>query len=263
MLTELFITNPTTGQVEVPLSERAEWIEEIWTGGVAGTPALTGGPLHLPYRPGAIWTPQDVGAREISIGMAIASPDHATLVEAVRDLSRLVWSPRQPLTLTRQLPDGARQVAQAVLLPDGIQPAMQGPITRVVLGFSLVDGWWIDAEETVIPWPASGTTRIVVDSDDATQRVRVTYDGGSYPGISATSLASNAWPVFWTSYDGTPTPPVTVDVWNRTATQDGADVRQNVHGLGPRFWFELPPGPVQIDVSGGGTGTLAWKGVHL
>lgn len=255
---QILVTNPTSGQTGVAISTYAT-IEEVWDGVIGGA-GLEGGPAHMPSRTGAEFFAYDVGPRRFSIGVTTQSADADTGLANLRDLGKLLWSPRQPLTLERVTTPGGvttNHIAEAVLTDGGWSPEASDLINvRHVIGFLLLPGYWRDKNAT-----SNGITtgtNVSVGGVDYTQWLTVTLTNGTSP-----TLTNNTTGAVLT-YTGNPgASGVVIDARAFTAVQGGStDVRANVSSNGA-WWMELAPGTNNLTLTGGGTCSISWRGVWL
>lgn len=265
MTTRLLVSNPATGDVERDLRDYVSQVQVL--SGVAGSPALTGGPYQLPGRAGATFAPYQVGQRRFPVAVMFQgrASDGVTAGQQQladqRSLGRLLHCPGEPLTLTLEtdLVVGgqvlaARWVAEATM--PGYGPDLSAElVSRAVLEFFLLPGYWRDENASSTPLTSGTPVTIDVDSDARTDWVQVTLTGGADPTIANSATGKTL------SYSGSPAS-ASLDVRAFTATDGGADVRSHVSS-DDVVWLELAPGQNTLTLSGGGTATVAWRGVHL
>jgi hypothetical protein len=275
--TEILVTNYTTGDDRVSLSTFGACTQLF--SNMIGIPELSGGSEHLPGRPGVEFIKPEIGARQMSIGIVINGYDAGNkstplaqklVISNLRALGRLLWSPNQPLLLTRVLDDDVlggpptEFTTEAVMNSDSFAPDLGESamaLARQVLSFTLLPGFWLGEEQTFGP-VAPGSYVWNVISDDRTRFISININPG--PGnIQIVNTTTDYQ--FHMNQDPPNVNPVDIDVVSYRAVDSAHDDMYSRITANGDAWMVMSPGDNNMSISGGPTAliTMTVQGVFL
>ena len=236
------------------------WIEEA--SGMLPLPAVRGSNLAIGQRPGAGFVTKitDVSVYTVVmvLGAADASASQADLLDKIRDLRRLVFSPDAALTLTRTIAYGdGTMVASGLAETLPSQPTVLAPgYARWPLDFQMLEGGFYGAQQSQTVTSGVGAA-VVNGGDDRTRKVTLGFSGGG-PYVLTNTTTGRVLNV--------PAGTVTVDVWAYTATSGGSSVLGGTTWSGDNaeaFPFALAKGSNSLSLSGGGQVVVSWQPVYI
>lgn len=244
--------------------------------------------IVIPNRDGELWLPKAREAKVFTVGMTILGCDPKTGTVPVsrtderaqfnqnwQDFVRLISDDTKPLTLGRSMvfPGGRieRQTARGEIDGEVVPEMIDMSNARVAVSFKLLDGVWFGDQSDTLDKLAAGRSGLGVDvnkmalespGDSTTWQIQVIMSGAK----GAQRLTNNTTGD-WVEFTGDTTIyPVTLDVPTFTATQNDASVIKTVRA-GDRqvspYWMTLRPGPNELEVTGGGTIQVKYRGAHL
>ena len=226
-------------------------IEQVWSN-VLGGSILSGQPFHVPMRTGFVDVPQVPTGYEFTVGLTLYGSSYQDLPgfhEAWRDLARLVWDPKTPLTVKRVVDFGAGaedHYCRARYI-SGLSPEMVMPsIGKVALTFYNLDGYWYGSP--AVDYTISASTGImVIEGDAVTRRISMVFSGGTNQILTNTTTGVSV------TCAGSTSTAVTLYNESFTATHSAVNVVGNVSHQGDAFWMTMAPGSNNLTLSGGGS----------
>jgi hypothetical protein len=238
-----------------------------WGGSREGVPPLRGEDQKIPYMPGRRFVRKVPDSRTITLEGWLNGADPATGKGSVRvaknnwkALRKLLWTPDRTVALTKRWYDvnGTLWTATAqAQFAGGLEPDVNGGGTslRFEVDMFLPDPFFYSSEITETL--ARGTAWIGLLGDWATLRSRIELVGSQGP---TTIAVAGTFPHSVTYSAAVATgKTVTLDIANFKATDsDGNKKTVNVSHSGSRFWMYPPVVPVQVTLSGTGTGVARY-----
>lgn len=253
----------------------------IETLGGIGIPNYRGDDYVIPYRPGEVWVPKELGSNVITLAMWLRGiPQDANADSAANkaqyqsnwnDLIRLlIPRPGYQLQLTRRFYDGGvlRTAMALAEYAGGLSPKMIGNnANKCSIDLKLADPNFYDTTTGTAALP-NGTTVVNVPGNNTTYNLFITALGARN-----NLLVENLTTGVSFTYSGQIPSGSTAIIapMNFNATEQagaGSPVDTSVRVLqsGSPFWFNLAPGNNSIRVSsssGTGTVTLSYKGAWI
>lgn len=151
-------------------------------------PPLRGDDYTIPYAPGDVWMPKQVGARILPLDMWVIGVNEDgtaptgvaahTFDDNFRKLRQLLWTPNRQFVLTKRFyVGGVLKTASALgQYAGGLDPAMTGR-TRgsFSVDIKLADPYFYGPpiNTTLV----TGTQNVTVDGDDTTRAIKIHVDG--------------------------------------------------------------------------------------
>lgn len=257
-----------------PLENKARIIED-WDS-ARGIGKRRTANIIVPNRDGEIWVPKSREAKIFTVAMVILGCDPQTGKQEAtldarrrrfnanwRDFVRLLAPSDAPLDLTRVYgyPGGVTERQTATAEIDGeVNPVMLAPdAARIAVSFKLLDGIWfgetLDTQGKL--QPTSGAARA-----DIAQEFALTAPGDAVTWEMEIILSdspgaqrlTNQTTGDWVEFAGPTTVPVTLDVPNYRAAQEGQSVVSQIStgdtGISP-YWMTLAPGANRLLLSSG------------
>ena len=244
--------------------------------------------IVIPNRDGELWLPKAREAKVFTVGMTILGCDpqtgtvpksrtdeRARFNQNWQDFVRLISDDTKPLTLGRTMvyPGGRleRQTARGEIDGEVMPDMIDMSNARVAVSFKLLDGVWFgepsDTLDKLSPTGSglgSDVARMALESpgDSTTWQIQVIMSGANGPQRLTNDTTGD-----WVEFTGDTTQsPVTLDIPTFSATQNDVSVIKTVRA-GDRqvspYWMTLRPGPNQLEVTGGGTIQVKYRGAHL
>jgi len=180
------------------------------------------------------------------------------LLSKIRDLTDLLNSSDEPITLTRisAYDDGSVSADASAEWMDS-QPTIVAPgSANWALDFKILEGGFYAAQQSTTILSGAGAT-VTNAGQDRTRKVTLTFSGGG-PYVLTNSTTGRVLNV--------PAGSVTVDVWANTSTSGGSSVLATTTKSGDvaePFLFALAKGANSLSLSGGGQVVVAWQPVYL
>lgn len=225
-------------------------IEQVWSN-VLGGSVLAGQPFHVPMRTGFVDVPQVPTGYEFTVGLTLYGSYYQDLPgfhDAWRDLARLVWNPKTPLTVKRVVDfgSGAEDHYCRARYISGLSPEMVMPsIGKLALTFYNLDGYWYGSP-AVVDTITGPTDAMIIEGDAVTRRISMVFSGGSNQVLTNTTTGVSV------TYTGSTSSAVTLYNESFTAVQSGNNVVGNVSHQGDAFWMTMAPGTNNFTLAGGG-----------
>jgi hypothetical protein len=225
-------------------------------------PPLRGRDLLIPYTPGELYVPKQVGARVITLDMFVLGCNEdgsiptgsasAKFDENFRKLRQLLWTPNRRFVLTKRFyADGQVRTAKALAqYAGGLAPSMTGR-TRAVFSVDLRLSDPYFYEDPISTTLYTGTQDVFVAGDDCTRAIGLYVNGPrDNVKIRNTSLDVQVeYPLDLSSGDT-----LTIDVKQFNAVTDPANASPwnstgRIRHAGDAHWMLLQPGINTLVVS--------------
>lgn len=267
MITEHWYWTPPGG-TQTDLNT-AYWNVTTFGGTRMALPTMRGQDIEVPYRAGQSWRPKYPNSRTITLLMWTAGIDQSTGQPAADQLlafnnnlqqlrsmffvRRASGSAQGQLTRNWYLGSGAMVTATAMAEVAGsMEPTMTGRFRAdFPVDLLLSDPYFYGAQVTA----AITTSGTVTNAGDAEAGEGYSSAVSNYTiALSAAATVTNTTNSTSVTYtaQGGETFPVTLDILNETATDNGgASVSAGVTHAGSRIWLPLDPGANSITVSAG------------
>lgn len=224
-----------------------------------------GDDITIPGVDGEIFTDKPYGAGTVDYGLVFAGDTTAEFNDQYRVLKTLI-RPGKQLTLTRRVSYSTGNESHTAVATYASGLTMSPQLMRfgkVAVSFKILSGVWYAASPTTVSVGSGFSTTLAAAGETRTHKMTITVPGGSSI-TNSTNGFTLSLDMSSIVYSGgtAPTDPVTINVLNMTATQDGNDV-SNCMTWNQRYPMRLEPGNNTIFPGAGITASFSYYPAYL